>query len=254
MARLKSNADLVEMIGGATVPVINGCCNLYHPCQTLADMLAIAEDRGGDPRGARLTYVGAYNNVVNSLVSICAALGVELTLVCPIRDEASVDGESRSRLLGLGLLTETLDLEAAVVGRRLCVHRYLDGHGVLQRPLFRRGKGAALCADAALPAQRGAALRQRSQGHARHADALSDTRSPRSWPRADAPSSTTRRRIASTRRRRSCSTSPELPAAHRPVSRGRGKRKGGRESAILSCPWNLQQSDEESSPDRPLSP
>ena len=116
MARLKSNSDLLKMIGGATVPVINGCCNLYHPCQALADMLTIAEDRGGDPRGARLTYVGAYNNVVNSLVSISAPLGVELTLVCPLRDEAVIDGESRGRLLNLGLLTETLDVKAAVAG------------------------------------------------------------------------------------------------------------------------------------------
>ena len=116
MARLKSNPDLLRMIGGATVPVINGCCNLYHPCQALADMLTIAEDRGGDPRGARLTYVGVYNNVVNSLVSISAALGVELTLVCPIRDEAIIDEESRGRLLNLGLLTETLDVKAAVAG------------------------------------------------------------------------------------------------------------------------------------------
>ena len=116
MARLKSNSDLLKMAGGATVPVINGCCNLYHPCQALADMLTIAEDRGGDPRGARLTYVGAYNNVVNSLVSISAPLGVELTLVCPIRDEAVIDEESRGRLLNLGLLTEILDVKAAVAG------------------------------------------------------------------------------------------------------------------------------------------
>ena len=102
------------MASAATVPVINGCCNLYHPCQALADMLTIAEDRGGEARGARLTYVGAYNNVVNSLVSISAALGVELTLVCPIRDEAIVDEESRGRLLDLGLLTETLDAKAAL--------------------------------------------------------------------------------------------------------------------------------------------
>ena len=114
MARLKNHSDLLDMTAGATVPVINGCCNLYHPCQALADMLTIAEDRGGDPRGARLTYIGAYNNVVNSLVSISAALGVELTLVCPIRDEALVDEESRSRLLDLGLLSETLDAKAAV--------------------------------------------------------------------------------------------------------------------------------------------
>ena len=114
MARLKNHSDLLDMVAGATVPVINGCCNLYHPCQALADMLTIAEDRGGDPRGARLTYIGAYNNVVNSLVSICAALGVDLTLVCPIRDETLVDEESRGRLLDLGLLTETLDAKAAV--------------------------------------------------------------------------------------------------------------------------------------------
>ena len=114
MARLKNHADLLDMAEGATVPLINGCCNLYHPCQALADMLTIAEDRGGDPRGARLAYVGAYNNVVNSLVSISAALGVELTLICPIRDDAHIDEESRDRLLGLGLLTETLDLAAAV--------------------------------------------------------------------------------------------------------------------------------------------
>ena len=114
MARLKNHSDLLDMAAGATVPVINGCCNLYHPCQALADMLTIAEDRGGDPGGARLTYVGAYNNVVNSLVSISAALGVELTLTCPIRDEALVDQQSRGRLLGLGLLTETLDVKAAV--------------------------------------------------------------------------------------------------------------------------------------------
>ena len=114
MARLKSHADLLDMAAGATVPLINGCCNLYHPCQALADMLTIAEHRGGAPEGARLTYVGAYNNVVNSLVSIAAALGVDLTLVCPIRDDALVDEESRDRLRGLGLLTETLDARAAV--------------------------------------------------------------------------------------------------------------------------------------------
>ena len=114
MARLKRHSDLLDMAAGATVPLINGCCNLYHPCQALADMLTIVEDRGGDLRGARLTYVGAYNNVVNSLVSICAALEVELTLTCPLRDEALIDEESRGRLLDLGLLTETLDVRAAV--------------------------------------------------------------------------------------------------------------------------------------------
>ena len=61
-----------------------------------------------------MTYIGVYNNVVNSLVSICAPLGVHLTLVCPIRDQDVIDAESRERLLAKGLLTETLDAKAAV--------------------------------------------------------------------------------------------------------------------------------------------
>jgi len=114
VARLKDNADIVSMQEAATVPVINGCCNLYHPCQALADMLTIAEDRDEGVAGARLTYIGVYNNVVNSLVSIGAALGVHLTLVCPVRDEGVVDAQAREKLLCAGLLTETLDARAAV--------------------------------------------------------------------------------------------------------------------------------------------
>ncbi len=118
MARLRDNADLVEMEQAATVPVINGCCNLYHPCQALADMLTIAEDRGvsslDDLEGTRLTFIGSYNNVVNSLVSASSALGVHLTLVCPLRDEEGIDHESRQKLIDRGLLTETLDADEAV--------------------------------------------------------------------------------------------------------------------------------------------
>ncbi|MCB1740063.1 MAG: ornithine carbamoyltransferase [Gammaproteobacteria bacterium] len=113
MARLKQNSDLMEMEAAATVPLINGCCNLYHPCQAMADMLTIAEDRGST-EGARLTYIGVYNNVVNSLVSIAAPLGVELTLVCPISDDSVVDKQSRQKLLDAGRLIETLDARAAV--------------------------------------------------------------------------------------------------------------------------------------------
>ena len=114
VARLKENADLLEMVDAASVPIINGCCNLYHPCQALADMLTIAEDREGGTQGARLTYIGVYNNVANSLVSISAALGVHLTLVCPIKEAGSVDEEARGKLAGAGLLTETLEVENAV--------------------------------------------------------------------------------------------------------------------------------------------
>jgi len=113
MARIKLHEDLLELKKGATVPVINGCCNMYHPCQAMADMLAILTDRGSI-EGAKLTFVGVHNNVVNSLMALSAALGVHLTLVCPIADEKSIDKEFKNRITEKGLLTETLDLKEAI--------------------------------------------------------------------------------------------------------------------------------------------
>ena len=57
---------------------------------------------------------GVYNNVVNSLVSIAGALGVHVTLVCPIEEADSVDNVSREKLANDGLLIETLDAKKAV--------------------------------------------------------------------------------------------------------------------------------------------
>jgi ornithine carbamoyltransferase len=83
MARLKRNEDLQLIAQGSRVPVVNGCCNLFHPCQSLADMLTIRLD-AGRLAGLSLCYVGVHNNVTNSLIEICSALGVELVLVCPM--------------------------------------------------------------------------------------------------------------------------------------------------------------------------
>ncbi len=112
MARMKKNEDLEEMLNSSTVPVINGCCDKYHPCQALADMLTIASSQQKPIEGTKLTYIGVHNNVVNSLMSVCSALDVQLTLVCP--EAQFIDESSRDQLLTKGLLTETLDLGAAV--------------------------------------------------------------------------------------------------------------------------------------------
>lgn len=42
MARLKKNADLLRMADASSVPVINGCDDMYHPCQALADQIGRA--------------------------------------------------------------------------------------------------------------------------------------------------------------------------------------------------------------------
>ena len=122
MARIKLHEDLLELKKGATVPVINGCCNLYHPCQAMADMLTILMDRGS-VEGAKLTFVGVHNNVVNSLMAVCAVLGVHLTLVCPVAEAESIDKDLKKRITEQGLLTETLDLTTAL---RTADYAYTD--------------------------------------------------------------------------------------------------------------------------------
>lgn len=113
MARLKKHDDLLELKNGASVPVINGCCNLYHPCQGMADMLTILSNRGR-MEGTRLTYIGVHNNVVNSLLALCEVFNIELTLVCPIARKESIDYELKEKISGKGLLTESLDIVSAV--------------------------------------------------------------------------------------------------------------------------------------------
>ena len=65
MARLKTNGDINLMAQYSYVPVINGCCNMYHPSQAIADLVTIKEIFG--TLKIKLLYIGVKNNVLNSL-------------------------------------------------------------------------------------------------------------------------------------------------------------------------------------------
>ncbi|MBQ5316785.1 MAG: ornithine carbamoyltransferase [Oscillospiraceae bacterium] len=66
MARLIKN-ETVELFGrNSDVPFINGCDSSYHPCQILADALTVIEKFGS--LDVNFMYIGAKNNVFNSLV------------------------------------------------------------------------------------------------------------------------------------------------------------------------------------------
>lgn len=66
----------------ATVPVINGLTDLYHPCQILADLLTLQEEKG-QLAGLKLAYVGDGNNVLHSLMHGAAATGIQLSIATP---------------------------------------------------------------------------------------------------------------------------------------------------------------------------
>ena len=82
MIRAINHEDVEELAKEATVPVINGLTDLEHPCQALADMLTIQQHLGSYE--GKLTYIGDGNNVCNSLILICACLGMDFTIACPI--------------------------------------------------------------------------------------------------------------------------------------------------------------------------
>jgi len=89
MARLKKNEDIRQMSAYSTVPVINGCCERYHPCQAMADLLTIKELFG--TFRVKLLYTGVRNNVLNSLMASLPRLGGELYAVTPVVNGPSID-------------------------------------------------------------------------------------------------------------------------------------------------------------------
>jgi ornithine carbamoyltransferase len=113
MARLMKNADLQVMSGASRVPVINGCDEKYHPSQAIADLMTVKEKRGA-LKGVKLVYVGAYNNVCNSLIEGCTKTGVKITAVTPIFNEPSRDEELLQKARKTGLYETTLDVKKAV--------------------------------------------------------------------------------------------------------------------------------------------
>ena len=82
VARVFEHNAIVELAEHASVPVINALCDLYHPCQGLADFVTISE-HFDDLSQVKLAYIGDGNNVSNSLMLMAAILGVDFTLICP---------------------------------------------------------------------------------------------------------------------------------------------------------------------------
>ena len=72
MARLIKNETVELFNRNVTVPFINGCDSTYHPCQILADALTLKEHFGS--LKVNLLYIGAKNNVFNSLVEFFAKM------------------------------------------------------------------------------------------------------------------------------------------------------------------------------------
>jgi ornithine carbamoyltransferase len=66
----------------ATVPIVNALSDFEHPCQALADLLTVREQKGG-LAGVTLAYIGDGNNVAHSLLLAGAKSGMHLRVATP---------------------------------------------------------------------------------------------------------------------------------------------------------------------------
>ncbi len=82
MARVYDHADVQKLATYATIPVINGLSDAFHPCQILADLLTIKEHKK-KLRGLKLAWLGDGDNVCNDLMLGCAKTGISMTAACP---------------------------------------------------------------------------------------------------------------------------------------------------------------------------
>ena len=82
MARVYEHNFIEKLAKHATVPVINGLSNSYHPCQTLADMMTIKEHKRKF-KDLKIAWIGDGNNVCNSLIFGCSKTQTEIVIATP---------------------------------------------------------------------------------------------------------------------------------------------------------------------------
>jgi ornithine carbamoyltransferase len=80
--RTYAHDTVTEMAANSRVPVINALSDFEHPCQALADFMAL-EEHFGSVAGLNFTYVGDGNNVCHSLMLAGAQLGANITVATP---------------------------------------------------------------------------------------------------------------------------------------------------------------------------
>jgi ornithine carbamoyltransferase len=113
MIRTFAQSDVAEFAAAGSVPVINGLTDRYHPCQVMADLMTVREERG-NLDGLIVAWVGDGNNMANSWLNAAARLGFELRLATPAEYEPNPEDLARAGEATSVRLVR--DLEEAVRG------------------------------------------------------------------------------------------------------------------------------------------
>ena len=108
--RTFAHESVTELAQAATIPVINGLTDMFHPCQILAALQTLQE-HFGSLKGRRIAYVGDGNNVAHSWLLGAAQMGLTLTVACPpvYQPDAGVLQQARRIAAGTGAVLEVVE-------------------------------------------------------------------------------------------------------------------------------------------------
>jgi ornithine carbamoyltransferase len=93
VARVYQTETLEEINRVIDCPVVNALCDKHHPSQALADLMCIQWHKE-NIEGLKVTYVGDGNNVANSLMQMCAIMGMDFTAASPKNYSMPVDNQN----------------------------------------------------------------------------------------------------------------------------------------------------------------
>ncbi|MBU3103241.1 ornithine carbamoyltransferase [Clostridium gasigenes] len=82
MIRTFSQKEVETLAESSSIPIINGLTDDEHPCQILADLMTIRENKK-ILEGLNVAYIGDGNNMANSLIVGFLTVGMNLSIASP---------------------------------------------------------------------------------------------------------------------------------------------------------------------------
>jgi ornithine carbamoyltransferase len=110
--RTFSQHTLEEMAAHATIPVINGLTDMFHPCQVLADCLTLLEHKGA-LKGLKVAFLGDGNNMVHTWMQAAQKFSFSFVVACPKGYEPDAEIARAAKEKG-GRVSVTHEIEEAV--------------------------------------------------------------------------------------------------------------------------------------------
>ena len=81
--RVKNHNTLSSFVESSSIPIINGLSDLSHPCQTLAGLMTLIEEKGS-LENLNLVWFGPITNVAHSWIEAHKLkIGFNLNIFCP---------------------------------------------------------------------------------------------------------------------------------------------------------------------------